>query len=405
MRNLRAFTRSLFAALAVLLLSFFALANNQNTSAAAEAEKEEIWNDYLKVFDSILPDAVKDLTDTPYWESSPKYGRGNTKYKTEGDAHDWWIWHDGYPFEHLEENVPRFMSEFGFQSFPSYETIRYINQNDSLEIESEGFKNHQKHSRGFQIINEYMKRDFPVPDNVEDYVYMSQVLQAYGITKGIEAQRRAKPYNMGTLYWQLNDCWPAVSWSSIDYFGNWKALQYKVKRSFEDVLVSSIVEDNVLRSFAINDKKIDVPLNLKFKIIDFNGNNIWNDFVTDILDPNDSKLIFAMNLNNLDFDRRAALLVISDEKKSWLYYFSKPKDLKLKEAEIQKEIEKTKDGFIIKLSSKTLQKDVFLFTKAKGHFSDNFLDILPNQVRRVYFKTDAKTLDDLQIKSFNNFIR
>ncbi len=75
---------------------------------------------------------MHNLTDTDYWETSPKYGRGNPKYKTEGDAHDWWIWHDAYPFEHLEENVPRFMSEFGFQSFPSYETIRYINQSDSL---------------------------------------------------------------------------------------------------------------------------------------------------------------------------------------------------------------------------------------------------------------------------------
>ncbi|MDA8769160.1 glycoside hydrolase family 2 protein, partial [Winogradskyella sp.] len=155
----------------------------------SEEEKDEIWSNYLKVFDSILPNTVSQLTDIDYWESSPKYGRGNLKYKAEGDAHDWWIWHDAYPFEHLEENVPRFMSEFGFQSLPSYETIRYINQNNSIEISSDKFKNHQKHIRGFQLIDEYMKRDFPVPTNPEDYVYMSQLLQAYGITKGIEAQR------------------------------------------------------------------------------------------------------------------------------------------------------------------------------------------------------------------------
>ena len=236
--------------------------NNENSegwhrwgwqAGRSEDEKAEIWNNYLKVFDSILPNTVSQLTDTDYWETSPKYGRGNPKYKTEGDAHDWWIWHDGYPFEHLEENVPRFMSEFGFQSFPSYETIRYINQNDSIEISSEGFKNHQKHSRGFQIIEDYMQRDFPVPENPEDYVYISQLLQAYGIIKGIEAQRRAKPFNMGTLYWQLNDCWPAISWSSIDFLGNWKALHYKAKRSFEDVLISSKVENDTLRTWIVND--------------------------------------------------------------------------------------------------------------------------------------------------------
>ena len=123
----------------------------------------------------------------------------------------------------------------------------------SIEITYEGFKNHQKHSRGFELIDEYMKRDFPVPDNAEDYVYMSQVLQAYGITKGIEAQRRAKPYNMGTLFWQLNDCWPSVSWSSIDYFGNWKALHYKVKRSFENVLISSKIKKDILKTWIVND--------------------------------------------------------------------------------------------------------------------------------------------------------
>src|SRR5690606_36520348 len=111
----------------------------------------------------------------------------------------------------------------------------------SLRITSEGIKNHQKHSRGFQLIDEYMARDYLVPNNPEDYVYISQLLQAYGITKGIEAQRRAKPYNMGTLYWQLNDCWPAISWSSIDFSVNWKALHYKAKRSFENVLISSEV--------------------------------------------------------------------------------------------------------------------------------------------------------------------
>ncbi|WP_430467339.1 beta-mannosidase [Winogradskyella ouciana] len=371
----------------------------------SEAEKEEIWNNYLKVFDSILPNTVSQLTDTDYWESSPKYGRGNPKYKTEGDAHDWWIWHDGYPFEHLDENVPRFMSEFGFQSFPSYETIRYINQSDSIEINSDSFKNHQKHSRGFQIIEEYMQRDFPVPENPEDYVYMSQLLQAYGITKGIEAQRRAKPYNMGTLYWQLNDCWPAISWSSIDFLGNWKALHYKAKRSFENVLISSTIEKHILRTFAANDTLSNVPLNLEFKIIDFEGNIIWNDTVTDILNSNESKLIFALNLNDLDFDRSSAVLVISKDEKKWLHYFSKPKDLKLKEGEILKKITKTDDGFNIELSSKTLQKDVFLYTKTNGHFSDNFFDLLPNQPKTIEFSTQENESVNFNIKCINNLIR
>jgi beta-mannosidase len=373
----------------------------------SEEEKEEIWGNYLKVFDSILPNTVARLTDTNYWETSPKYGRGNPKYKTEGDAHDWWIWHDGYPFEHLEENVPRFMSEFGFQSLPSYETIRYINQNDSIDMTSEGFKNHQKHARGFQIIDAYMKRDFPVPDDSEDYVYMSQLLQAYGITKGIEAQRRAKPYNMGTLFWQLNDCWPAVSWSSIDYFGNWKALHYKAKNAFENVLVSNAYDrsQGILNTTLINDGLLAITDTLKIRVVDFDGNEYYrlNKLITVGKDHNQHS-----NLKLYEHDRatsRSRMVVSTFASTTRYFYFEKPKNLFLKQKPIESEIIKTDHGFNIKLSSTTLQKDVFLFTKESGHFSDNFFDLLPNETITIYFKTKAPILDDLQLKSFNNFIR
>ena len=368
----------------------------------SESEKEEIWSNYLKVFDSILPNTVAKLTDTDYWESSPKYGRGNPNYEFEGDAHDWWIWHDGYPFEHLEERVPRFMSEFGMQSFPSYEVINYINQSDSLEITSEGFKNHQKHVRGFELIDQYMQRDFPVPTKAEDYVYMSQVLQAYGITKGLEAQRRAKPYNMGTLYWQLNDCWPSISWSSIDFFGNWKALHYKAKKSFENVLVTSKLEDNVLKTFVINDNLEAVTDTLHLKLIDFFGKELWS-FSKDITaSKGSSELMHELNLEGID--KKNAVLVFSFNHTTSTFYLTNTKDLKLQQAEITQEITKSSSGFNIKLSSTTLQKDIFLYTKAKGHFSDNFFDLLPNQTVVIDFNTETETLRDLKIKTLNDFI-
>ena len=367
----------------------------------SDDEKEAIWNNYLKVFDSILPNAVVQYSDTDYWETSPKYGRGNPKYEFEGDAHDWWIWHDGYPFEHLEEHVPRFMSEFGFQSFPSYEVIHFINQSDSLDITSEGFKNHQKHSRGFQIIDEYMQRDFPVPNNAEDYVYVSQLLQAYGITKGIEAQRRSKPYNMGTLFWQLNDCWPAVSWSSIDFFGNWKALHYKAKHSFNNLLISSKVENNILKTYAVNDSIGKTPLNLNVRLIDFEGKTILHKQIETIASLDASKQIFSLDLNDLKFDKESTVLMIENDNQTWLHYFSKPKNLKLKPQSIQKKITKTDEGFEIELSCENLQKDVFLFCNEKGHFSDNYFDLLPNETKIITFYSQANDLPSLKIKTLN----
>ncbi|MDC1197869.1 glycoside hydrolase family 2 protein [Algibacter sp.] len=371
----------------------------------SEHEKEEIWSYYLKVFDSILPNTVDKLTDTDYWESSPKYGRGNPKYKFEGDAHDWWIWHDAYPFEHLEENVPRFMSEFGFQSFPSYEAIKYINQSDLINISANSFQSHQKHSRGFQLIREYMERDFPVPEKAEDYVYMSQLLQAYGITKGIEAQRRAKPYNMGTLYWQLNDCWPVVSWSSIDFFGKWKALHYKAKHSFEDVLVSSKVENNILRTYVINDDFESHSGELSVKILDFEGNPLYQFSKSIILESNASQLQHQVNLEAFKLDASKVVVVSNFNNSQSLYYLVKPKALKLKQGDIEQKITKTDIGFSIELSSKTLQKDVFLYSDEKGHFLDNYFDLLPNETKIVVFQTKSKTIERFNIKTFNTFIR
>jgi beta-mannosidase len=364
-----------------------------------EKEKKEIWTDYLTVFDSILPNVVAQFSTTDYWETSPKYGRGNPKYKTEGDAHDWWVWHDGYPFEHFEDNVPRFMSEFGFQSFPSYETLKYINQNDAINLKTAAIKSHQKHVKGFQLIAEYMARDYITPANDEDYVYVSQLLQAKGIVMGIEAHRRAKPYNMGTLYWQLNDCWPAISWSSIDYLGNWKALQYKAKNAFENILISSFIENNRIKTFVINDTFDIVYGNLKLKIIDFYGKEIWSDAKEIEVLGNSSKQFYNTSLDKID--KNSSLLIAKfNGEKSYLY-FSKPKDLKLPKGVIQKNISKTENGFSITLKSTVLQKDLFLFTNVKGHFSDNFFDLMPNETIRIDFNTKANFLDDLKIKTLN----
>ena len=371
----------------------------------SEEEKARIWKDYEMLFQRYLRLAVGSLS--PYWESSPKYGRGNPQYQFEGDAHDWWVWHDGYPFEHFEAQVPRFMSEFGFQAFPSYETIQYINQNDSIIIDSEGFKNHQKHHRGFQLIREYMERDFPVPDKAEDYVYMSQLVQAKGITKGIEAHRRAKPYNMGTLYWQLNDCWPAVSWSSIDYFGNWKALHYKAKQSFENILVSNTIDndDDIIEVFVINDGMDAVENNLELEIRTFNGDSIWSinkDFKSE---PLSNTRAYRIDFSGTKFQKDKAVLVTKFNGQTRYDYFVKPKDLSLEQEPIEQSVVKTDKGFQIELISTTLQKEVFLYTDSKGQFLNNFFDLMPNEKKVIQFISKNEDFPMIKLKSLNNFIR
>ncbi len=368
-----------------------------------EKEKKDIWNDYLAVFDTILPKAVAQFSETDYWETSPKYGRGNPKYKTEGDAHDWWVWHDSYPFEHFENNVPRFMSEFGFQSFPSFETINYLNQNDTINLKTDAIKLHQKHAKGFQLIDEYMNHDYLIPTNDKDYVYVSQLLQAKGIVMGIEAQRRAKPYNMGTLYWQLNDCWPAISWSSIDYFGNWKALQYKAKNAFENLLISTTFKNNKVSIYIVNDNFNVYGDHLIIELIDFKGNLIWSDKKLLSIEKDSSTKVYELDLTNKNIDPQKTYLKVKFYSELKVSFLEKPKNLLLENSEIIKSISRFDDQqFLITLESKTLQKDVFLYTSEKGHFNRNFFDLEPNQVEAIFFKTKAKSLDDLQIKTLNS---
>jgi beta-mannosidase len=250
-----------------------------------------------------------------------------------------------------------------------------------------------------------MERDFVVPENAEDYVYMSQLLQAYGITKGIEAQRMAKPYNMGTLFWQLNDCWPAVSWSSIDYFGNWKALHYKVKRSFENVLIASKIENNILKSILVNDALDAINEDIVIHILDFDGNIIFEKPMPINVSRHASELINELDLSKLNTPIEELVVVYTLNTSKYLSFLAKPKNLKLKISAIRSEISKTDFGFQIRLSSTTLEKDVFLFCNDTGIFSDNYFDLLPNEVKIIDFKTDVKTLDSLKIKTFNSFIR
>ena len=365
-----------------------------------EKEKQEIWNDYLAVFDTILPKTVTKFSETDYWETSPKYGRGNPKYEFEGDAHDWWVWHDATPFEHFKERVPRFMSEFGFQSFPSYKVINYINLKDTIDLKTDAIKSHQKHSRGFQLIDDYMKRDYKIPINDEDYAYVSQLVQAKGIVMGIEAHRRAKPTNMGTLYWQLNDCWPAISWSSIDYFGNWKALQYKAKKAFKNVLISSKIENDTVKTFIINDTFVKLKGELKLKVLDFYGKKLWSNSKEIEVLENSSQQFYKFSLDKIDV--KNSVLIAEFNNQTSYFYFAKPKELQLPKGKIEKEITKTTNGFSITLKSEVLQKDVFLFTKEKGHFTDNFFDLEPNTSKTLFFETKATSLNNLQIKKLNN---
>jgi len=134
--------------------------------------------------------------------------------------HYWGVWWGEEPFEIYEDKIGRFMSEYGFQGFPPNSTINKVTHPEERNLTSVALLNHQKHPRGMELIQTYMGRQYKIPENFEHFGYVSQLVQGYGMLTAIEAHRRNKPWCMGTLYWQLNDCWPVISWSGLDYYGN-----------------------------------------------------------------------------------------------------------------------------------------------------------------------------------------
>ena len=188
--------------------------------------------------DGIIARAVAtcDPLRRPYITTSPLYGWGHPECVTHGDSHYWGVWWGEEPFEAYGPKTGRFMSEYGFQSYPAFATVERYCPPDQRHLDSPAMRSHQKHLRGRQIIDNAMKEYYGVDAaklNVEDYCYLSQVLQAWGVGYGIYQHLTRQPHCMGTLYWQLNDCWPVASWSSIDYYGNWKALHYRVKALYD----------------------------------------------------------------------------------------------------------------------------------------------------------------------------
>jgi beta-mannosidase len=220
-----------------------------------------------------------------------------------------------------------------------------------------------------------MRLYYPIPKNAEDYIYVSQLVQAYGITKAIHAHRRAKPYNMG---------------------------YYKAKHSFENLIISCSEKNNTLEVQLVNDGFSEVTDTLKLSLKDFSGNILFEEQLEVTSPSNSSELVHSFNQDSVPFDRNLTFMKINFSHGEFIHYFVKPKDLNLQNKEILSAIQKTESGFSISLTSSTLQKDVFLVSNNKGKWSDNFFDLLPNETKTIMFLTKESTTPDIEIKTLNN---
>jgi beta-mannosidase len=214
-----------------------------------------VWRAYERLFDETLPAVVRRLAPhTPYWPSSPLHGWGRDVAYRDGDVHFWGVWWGQMPFEAYRAKVGRFNSEYGMQAYPAWATVRTFA--DTLSEANPAFRNHNKHPQGWTWLRNYALQTFGhAPDSLRRYSFLTQAMQAEGIGMAIAAHRAAKPHSMGTLYWQLNDVWPVVSWSSVDVFGRWKPLHYRARELYGTFFAEARTEADTVRVRLVSDSR------------------------------------------------------------------------------------------------------------------------------------------------------
>ena len=346
---------------------------------------------YDKTFRELLPEIVMEFApNTFYLHGSPDTANwGRPESLNYGDAHYWGVWHGREPFEVLDVNVPRFMSEFGFQSFPEMKTILTFAEPKDFDIDSEIMKTHQKSGIGNEAIKQYMNMYYIAPSNFEDFVYVGLVMQGEGMKYGIQAHRRNRPFCMGTLYWQLNDSWPVVSWSGIDYYNNWKALHYKVRDVFAPIALNIHKNEEMLDFYIMSDKLENVEnLTMNISLIDFTG-KVYNNYQAKVIaKANVSKKVYSISIDKFATVQQQENCVVYVELKDAnnkllaesKYYFNWPNKLNLPKTNIKQRVVYKDGEYRVALSSENLAKNVFIEIPIQGvKFSDNFFDILPGE--------------------------
>ena len=362
-------------------------------------DSSQIWNDYKHLFHEVIPQALKQADpQTAYWPSSPSIGWGHAESLLQGDAHYWGVWWGMMPFDLYEKKTGRFMSEYGFQGMPSLSLFNTFCKNDELSLTSDVVKTHQKHSSGYQTIREYMERDYKVPADFEKYIYVSQLLQRDAMKIAIEAHRRAKPYCMGTLYWQLNDCWPVTSWSALDHRYGRKALFFETKKLYSDVCLSVHKNRADYEVFIISDKRVNEKASFSMTLRSTKGDTLLYRQDTALIEANSSAVHARLSESDLEkFPKNQIYLscTLRDQKEAVIaenrYFFVKPKDLHLYEPGLS--IVLSEETHSLTITAKHFVKDLYLFSKEQGlHFSDNFIDIEPGRPVKLKLSGESRNL-------------
>lgn len=343
----------------------------------------------------LLPEVVEaNDPDVFYWPSSPYSRPDGAPEPNRGDTHLWTVWGGGAPIDTYNHKRSRFFSEYGFQSFPEMSTVlKYAPDTTQHFLDSDVMLAHQRASVGAnRKIERYMLEAYPKPRDFASFLYLSQVLQGDAVRTAIEAHRRDMPYCMGTLFWQHNDCWPVASWSSRDYYGNWKAQHYFARQLYRDVVLSLRQEGDSLRVYAVSDRKAPAKGSLTLTVGRLDGKG-------EVFTESRPLKLAASAVTTVDFPLSALyagvdpseLYIMAEYRSGDDAYESiilpvPAKDSKLAAPQIAMDIDRIADGeYELTVTSPVFVRALCLTLDGddSSRFSDNYFDLLPGRPHKL----------------------
>jgi beta-mannosidase len=372
------------------------------------------WNDLHNVvpgalyYNHILPEAVSRWDGiTPYWPGSP-YGGNDYNSQQDGDVHDWNVWHGNSPrhfgeppqiaitpesvsYKRYAEDQGRFISEFGMHASPVAETLRRVIPPDQLYHHSPSLDHHNKDNPKNKGDN-LMLPITGAPTNLEEMIDFSMIAQAEGLKFGIEHFRRRKPHCSGTLFWQLNDCWPVLSWSVIDYYGFGKAGYYYVRRAYAPVLASfKALSNGGIELWITNDTLVEVQDTAVVRRRSFDGMILWEKLVDVSLAANTSQCMWACSVEEAQAASDGYMTVCA-EKGTFAtnrHFFNEIKELKREKVKLQAEVSAGDEHQVkVTFTSEGYAFFVHLLSPSEDTlFSDNYFDMEPGEKRVITVST------------------
>ncbi|MDA3798021.1 MAG: hypothetical protein PF692_02960 [Kiritimatiellae bacterium] len=366
------------------------------------------WPEYKALFDILLPKIVKKYNPAvAYWPSSehtPVGDKNDTRSPNSGDGHLWNVWHGKEPFEWYRTSFHRFCSEYGFQSFTEPQTTYTFTEEKDRNITSRVMELHQRSGVGNSRIMDYMLTWYRLPVGFENTIWLSQIQQGLAIKYAVEHWRRNTPRCMGSLYWQMNDCWPVASWASIDSLGNWKALQYMAKRFYEPVLLSALEnrEKGTIELHISSDQLFKSNAELRWYVTTPEGETIGEGCKNVVIPNNATVKVETLRLKRYFKKYETYNMMIFAELydgeemiSSNFSSFERPKYMELEKDGLTMEVSPNEsdaiDGWDVKISASKPALWCWLeVTGKKAVYSDNFVCLRAGQECTIIVKTDKK---------------